>query len=140
LIRATRVIGFTCISCIRVSLIETPTHCNRNCDIVKRDIPTDQNRPSVGMRVRRSKEVRVRSIEEFRGQGILAAWNRDPRYPEGARIVEPQELVEDRWHTASKFGESKVLNILALGFVWYQRSYWLQGDAFVAKGLVILGL
>jgi hypothetical protein len=38
LIRATRVIGSTCILCIRVSWIETPKHFNENHEIMIRDI------------------------------------------------------------------------------------------------------
>jgi hypothetical protein len=40
LIRATRVVGSTRISCIGVSWIETPKHCNGNREIAIRDILT----------------------------------------------------------------------------------------------------
>jgi hypothetical protein len=40
LIQATRTVGSTRISCIGVSWIETPKHCNGNREIVIRDIPT----------------------------------------------------------------------------------------------------
>jgi hypothetical protein len=40
LIRATRAVGSTRISCIGVSWIETPKYCNGNRDIAIRDIPT----------------------------------------------------------------------------------------------------
>jgi hypothetical protein len=71
LIRATRVVGVTRISCIGVLLIETPNHCNGNCEITKRDVPIDQNRPSFGTHVRRSKEVEVWSIESFKDRVFL---------------------------------------------------------------------
>jgi hypothetical protein len=89
LIRATRAVGSTRISCIGVSWIETPKYCNRNRDIAIRDIPTVKE---IVWGHRGSVVDRWHTLSGFRGE---KSRNIDIRIRDPAKSEIPME-VKDR--------------------------------------------
>jgi hypothetical protein len=87
------------ISCIGDSRVEAPKLIATRIAISRSAISRqDQNRPSVGTRVRRSKGVGVRRIGVFEGKKLLQLGIAKRDIPTEGLCGPQQELVEDRWH------------------------------------------
>jgi hypothetical protein len=71
------------ISCIGDLRVEATKDCIRNCDIAIRDIPTSLEPFFVEDACQEIQGSRGSENRGFREQRNLAAWNRDPRYPDG---------------------------------------------------------